>query len=44
MVKVGFTILPDRISPKSREAASVESDIYVRIADPSMPQEGPQCI
>jgi len=44
MVKVGFAVLPDRTSPKTREATSVESDIYVRIADPSMPQEGPQCI
>jgi prepilin-type N-terminal cleavage/methylation domain-containing protein len=44
MVKVGFAVLPDRISPKTREATSVESDIYVRIADPTMPQEGPQCI
>lgn len=44
MVKVGFTVMPDRKSPKAREATSVESDIYVRIADPTMPQEGPQCI
>jgi hypothetical protein len=44
MVKVGFAVLPDRKSPKTREAASVESDIYVRIADPSLPQEGPKCI
>ncbi|MEA2365356.1 MAG: hypothetical protein QOE69_3295 [Thermoleophilaceae bacterium] len=44
LVKVGFTVLPDRKSPKNREATSVESDIYVRIADPSKPLEGPQCI
>jgi prepilin-type N-terminal cleavage/methylation domain-containing protein len=44
LVKVGFTVLPDRKVPKNREATTVESDIYVRIADPSKPLEGPQCI
>jgi prepilin-type N-terminal cleavage/methylation domain-containing protein len=44
MVKVGFTVMPDRMSPKAREAASVESDVYVRLADPSRPLEGPRCI
>ena len=44
LVKVGFTVLPDRRVPKNREATTMESDIYVRIADPSKPLEGPQCI
>jgi prepilin-type N-terminal cleavage/methylation domain-containing protein len=44
LVKVGFTVLPDRKVPKNREATTVESDVYVRIADPSRPLEGPQCI
>lgn len=44
LVKVGFTVLPDRKVPKNREATSVESDVYVRIADPSKPLEGAQCI
>jgi prepilin-type N-terminal cleavage/methylation domain-containing protein len=44
LVKVGFTVLPDRKAPKNREATTVESDVYVRIADPSRPLEGPQCI
>ena len=44
LVKVGFTVLPGRKVPKNREATSVESDVYVRIADPSRPLEGPQCI
>jgi hypothetical protein len=44
MVKVGFTIMPDRLNPKSREATSVESDVYVRLADPSRPLEGPRCV
>jgi hypothetical protein len=37
-------VLPDRKVPKNREATTVESDVYVRIADPSRPLEGPQCI
>jgi prepilin-type N-terminal cleavage/methylation domain-containing protein len=44
LVKIGFTVLPDRKVPKNREATTLESDIYVRIADPSRPLEGPQCI
>jgi prepilin-type N-terminal cleavage/methylation domain-containing protein len=44
MVKVGFTVLPDRKAPKNREATTLESDIYVRLADPSRPLEGPRCI
>jgi prepilin-type N-terminal cleavage/methylation domain-containing protein len=44
LVKIGFTVLPDRKVPKNREATTVESDVYVRIADPSRPLEGPQCI
>lgn len=44
MVKVGFTVLPDRKVPKDREATTVESDIYVRLADPSRPLEGPRCV
>jgi type II secretory pathway pseudopilin PulG len=44
LMKVGFTVMPDRKVPKNSEATSVESDVYVRIADPSRPLEGPQCI
>lgn len=44
VVKVGFTVLPDRQRPENREATTLESDIYVRLADPSRPLEGPRCI
>ena len=44
MVKVGFTVLPDRQRPENREATTFESDVYVRLADPSRPLEGPRCI
>jgi prepilin-type N-terminal cleavage/methylation domain-containing protein len=44
MVKVGFVVLPDNKRPEDREATTLESDIYVRLADPSRPAEGPRCI
>lgn len=44
LVKVGFVVLPDRKRPRDRDALTMESDIYVRIADPSRPAEGPACI
>jgi prepilin-type N-terminal cleavage/methylation domain-containing protein len=44
MVKVGFAAMPDRASPRDRDATGFEGDVYVRIADPSKPQEGPQCL
>lgn len=44
MVKVGFVVLPDRKRPDNRQATTLESDIYVRLADPSRPAEGPRCI
>jgi hypothetical protein len=44
LVKVGFVVLPDRKRPDNRNATTLESDIFVRIADPSLPLEGPQCI
>lgn len=44
LVRVGFTVMPERATPESRDATSVESDIYVRLADPSQPLEGPQCV
>jgi prepilin-type N-terminal cleavage/methylation domain-containing protein len=44
MVKVGFVVLPDRKIPNNRQATTLESDVYVRLADPSRPAEGPRCI
>ena len=44
MVKVGFTVEPERKAPKNSEITTLESDIYVRLADPSRPLEGPRCV
>jgi prepilin-type N-terminal cleavage/methylation domain-containing protein len=48
MVKAAFQSLPMRkgaISPSTRyDGTSFESDIYVRLADPTKPAEGPRCL
>jgi hypothetical protein len=44
VVKIGFASVPDRASPRDRDAAGIESDVYVRLADPSRPLEGPRCL
>lgn len=46
MVKVAFQSLPARVTERAtdvREATTFESDIYVRLADPTRPEEGPRC-
>jgi prepilin-type N-terminal cleavage/methylation domain-containing protein len=44
MVRVGFAALPDRQRPNDRDATGMETDVYVRLADPSKPLEGPRCL
>jgi prepilin-type N-terminal cleavage/methylation domain-containing protein len=44
MVKVSFIAMPDGTRPQRADAAPLESDVYVRLADPSTPTEGPRCI
>lgn len=44
MVHVAFTTLPDRERPKDRDALTLQDNIYVRIADPTRPLEGPRCV
>jgi prepilin-type N-terminal cleavage/methylation domain-containing protein len=44
MVRVGFAALPDRARPRDRDATGMETDVYVRLADPSKPLEGPRCL
>jgi len=44
MVRVSFLTLPDRLKPDERDASSLDDGIYVRIADPSRPLEGPRCL
>jgi hypothetical protein len=47
-IKVGFVALPNRTAAKNltkagQDATSFESDVYVRIVDPSKPTDGPGC-
>jgi prepilin-type N-terminal cleavage/methylation domain-containing protein len=47
-IKVGFVALPNRTATKNvtkagRDATSLESDVYVRIVDPTKPLDGPRC-
>lgn len=44
MVRVAFVTLPDRIGSHSRDATTLQDDVYVRIADPTRPLEGPRCL
>jgi prepilin-type N-terminal cleavage/methylation domain-containing protein len=44
MVKLSFVAMPEGIRPQTADAATLESDVYVRLADPSTPSEGPRCI
>lgn len=44
MVHVSFTTLPDRERPSDRDALTLQDNVYVRIADPTRPLEGPRCI
>jgi prepilin-type N-terminal cleavage/methylation domain-containing protein len=44
MVKIQFVALPARTVPKDRDATTFYNDVYVRIADPTRPTEGPRCL
>ncbi len=44
MVKISYLALPDRARPQQSEASTLLNDVYVRLADPSRPTEGPRCL
>jgi prepilin-type N-terminal cleavage/methylation domain-containing protein len=44
MVRVAFFARPERRIPQARDSTSLQSDVYVRLADPSRPTEGPRCL
>jgi type II secretory pathway pseudopilin PulG len=46
-IKVGFVVLPTRTLARNttgRDSTTFETDIYVRLADPTKPLDGPRCI
>jgi prepilin-type N-terminal cleavage/methylation domain-containing protein len=47
MIKVAFAALPQRKVERTTDVADAttfESDVYVRLADPTQPAEGPRCL
>ena len=45
MVKIAFVALPDRAgSTREGDASSFQNDVYVRLANPTVPTEGPRCL
>jgi prepilin-type N-terminal cleavage/methylation domain-containing protein len=45
MVKIAFVALPDRAgSAREGDASSFQNDVYVRLANPTVPTEGPRCL
>ena len=44
MVRIAFVSLPDRTRPRDMDATTLQDDVYVRLADPTRPLEGPRCL
>lgn len=44
MVRVAYLTLPDRERPRDFDSLTLQDNIYVRIADPTRPLEGPRCL
>jgi prepilin-type N-terminal cleavage/methylation domain-containing protein len=44
MIRVAFVAQPVRPHPRDSDTTTLANDVYVRLADPSRPLEGPRCI
>jgi prepilin-type N-terminal cleavage/methylation domain-containing protein len=44
MVRIAYTAMPDRPVPKRKDSTTLVDDVYVRLADPTRPLEGPRCL
>jgi len=44
MVRVAFVSMPERAKPRDFDSTTLQNDVYVRLADPTRPVEGPRCI
>jgi hypothetical protein len=47
VIKIAFNTLPTRTlanNSTARDSTTFESDVYVRLADPTKPLDGPRCI
>jgi type II secretory pathway pseudopilin PulG len=44
MVRIAFVSTPERTVPLDKDATTLQDDVYVRLADPTRPLEGPRCL
>lgn len=44
LVKIAYVAMPDRGTLKDLDSTTLYGDVYVRLVDPSRPQEGPRCL
>lgn len=44
MVRIAFTAMPERPKPRRIDSTTLIDDVYVRLADPTRPLEGPRCL
>jgi type II secretory pathway pseudopilin PulG len=44
MVRIAFVSMPERTVPRDLDSTTLQSDVFVRLADPTRPLEGPRCL
>jgi prepilin-type N-terminal cleavage/methylation domain-containing protein len=44
MVRIAFVSMPERTRPRDFDSTTLQNDVYVRLADPTRPLEGPRCL
>ncbi|HYI80097.1 MAG TPA: hypothetical protein VEW67_04480 [Thermoleophilaceae bacterium] len=44
MIRIAFVSMPERVRPRDFDSTTLQNDVYVRLADPTRPVEGPRCI
>jgi prepilin-type N-terminal cleavage/methylation domain-containing protein len=44
MVRIAYVVLPERTVPRDFDSTTLQDDVYVRLADPTRPLEGPRCL
>jgi hypothetical protein len=43
LIKIGFRAFADRSLTNDKDSVVLEDDVYVRVATPTTPQDGPAC-
>jgi len=44
MVRTAFVSMPERTKPRDLDSVTLQNDVFVRLADPTRPLEGPRCL